>query len=76
MSTLTKYEDAFTNCTNLTDYANLPMGWRNGNTKIPVYKKFSNLMQKSVAKVKKVLYNKQDKGVGHGKEGITMPIFG
>ena len=39
-------------------------------------KKFSNLMQKSVAKVKKVLYNKRDKGVGHGKEGITMPIFG
>ena len=34
LSTLTKYEDAFTNCTNLTDYANLPMGWRNGNTKI------------------------------------------
>lgn len=34
LSTLLKYEDAFTNCSKLTDYANLPMGWRNGNTTV------------------------------------------
>lgn len=32
LSTLTSYADAFTNCSKLTDYANLPMGWRNGST--------------------------------------------
>ena len=29
------------------------------DTNIPVYKKFSNLMQKSVAKWKEVVYNKR-----------------
>lgn len=32
LSTLKNYSDAFTNCSKLTDYANLPMGWRAGST--------------------------------------------
>ena len=32
LSTLENYSDAFTNCSKLTDYANLPMGWRAGST--------------------------------------------
>ena len=31
LSTLKNYSDAFTNCNKLTDYANLPMGWRAGS---------------------------------------------
>lgn len=34
LSTITEYDNAFTNCTKVTDYANLPMGWRNGSTEV------------------------------------------
>ena len=34
LTTLTNYSDAFTNCTKLTDYADLPMGWRDGSASV------------------------------------------